>query len=112
MQPRTAAALFDAIRAGELIGEALASGTPLSHDLDWKRLAAVERQFMIVGEALVRVRDTDPDMFAQVTDAPLIIGLRNRLVHGYDSVDPAKLQEIAIESLPTLIAELQALLQR
>ena len=44
--------------------------------------AAVERKFGIVGEALTRLQATDPSAFDAIEDAALIVGLRNRLIHG------------------------------
>ena len=41
---------------------------------------------------------------------PEIIGLRNRLVHGYDSVDVNILWDIVQQDLPPLIEQLQAIL--
>lgn len=48
--------------------------------------SAVERQFEIVGEALAQIRQHHPALFVRVTDAPLIVTFRNRLIHGYASV--------------------------
>jgi uncharacterized protein with HEPN domain len=36
-----------------------------------------------------------------------IVGLRNRLIHGYDNVDFDILWEIVTQDLPPLIAELE-----
>jgi uncharacterized protein with HEPN domain len=38
---------------------------------------------------------------------PEIVGLRNRLIHGYDSVDFDILWQIVTEDLPPLIAALE-----
>jgi uncharacterized protein with HEPN domain len=39
-----------------------------------------------------------------------IVGLRNRLIHGYDNVDFDILWEIVTKDLPPLIAELEKIL--
>ena len=39
-----------------------------------------------------------------------IVGLRNRLIHGYDNVDFDILWEIVTQDLPPLIAELENIL--
>jgi len=39
-----------------------------------------------------------------------MIGMRNRLIHGYDTVDLAVLQSTVILDLPALIAQLDATL--
>jgi uncharacterized protein with HEPN domain len=49
--------------------------------------SAVERQFTIIGEALVRLERTEPDVALRIPDLRQIIGFRNVIVHGYDSLD-------------------------
>ena len=72
--------------------------------------AAVERQFEICGEALSKVRNTDPKISEQIPDIHSIVGLRNRLIHGYDSVDVEILWDIAALHLPALATQLDSLL--
>lgn len=66
---------------------------------------AVERELMIIGEAIRRVNDLDESL--QITDAHKIRGLRNRIVHAYDSVDDPIIWEIVINYLPKLKAEVE-----
>ena len=49
--------------------------------------SAVERQFEIIGEALGRAAREEPALTDLLPEIPRIVGLRNRLIHGYDSVD-------------------------
>jgi uncharacterized protein with HEPN domain len=49
--------------------------------------SATERKFEIIGEALMRMRDLDAETFARFSEAHAIVGFRNRIIHGYDSVD-------------------------
>lgn len=60
----------------------------------------------IVGEAASR---TPLEERAQHNDIPWaqIVGLRNRLIHGYDSVDFEILWQIVNSDLPNLIAKLE-----
>lgn len=51
--------------------------------------SAVERQLEILGEALNRLRRTDPETAAVVPDLDRIIGMRNIIVHEYGVVDHA-----------------------
>jgi uncharacterized protein with HEPN domain len=80
-------------------------------DLDRERLLnlALVRLLEIVGEAAARVtpglRDAHPEV-----PWPLIVGLRNRLIHGYDSVDFDILWAILTADLPPLAAALDVLL--
>jgi len=72
---------------------------------------AVERNLEIIGEALSRLRASDPDTAAGITHVHRIIGLRNRLAHGYDDeIEDALVWRAVQESLPALRAEVEGLL--
>lgn len=60
----------------------------------------------IVGEAAQRVSALCRDRHPQVPWSQ-IIGLRNRLIHGYDSVDYDILWRIVTLDLPALVTSLQ-----
>lgn len=49
--------------------------------------AAVEREFITIGEALNNLSRVDRDLFARIDQAARIISLRNKLTHDYDRVD-------------------------
>jgi uncharacterized protein with HEPN domain len=48
---------------------------------------AVERQLEIVGESLGRAAQDVAELEKLIPDLRKIVGLRNRLIHGYDAVD-------------------------
>jgi uncharacterized protein with HEPN domain len=73
--------------------------------------AAVERQFEIIGEAARRLANTDPDIAAALTDVAPIISFRNVLAHAYDAINIAQVWNIIEHFLPTLIAEVEPLLE-
>ena len=77
-------------------------------DLDADRLLnlSVVRLLEIVGEAAGRVSQETKDAHPQVP-WPEIVGLRNRLIHGYDAVDFDILWSIVRDDLPPLIAALK-----
>lgn len=75
---------------------------------DAKTREAVERKFEIIGEACSRLRDRDPGGFETIKGAYQIIGLRNRIIHGYDHVDDAILRDIIKINLPALACHLPA----
>ncbi len=79
--------------------------------LDQERLLnlALVRLVEIVGEAANRVSVQTQAKYPSVP-WPQIIGLRNRLVHGYDEVDFDVLWRIVREDLPPLAAELRKIL--
>ena len=76
-------------------------------DLDSDRLLAlaVVRLLEIIGEAAARV---PPEERARRPGLPWssIVGLRNRLIHGYDDVDHDIVWEIVTTDLPSLVSEL------
>ena len=78
-------------------------------DLDDDRVLslALVRLLEIVGEAAGRV---SPQAQANRPDIPWsqIVGLRNRLIHGYDSVDMDILWQVLVEDLPELIRVLRS----
>lgn len=49
--------------------------------------AAVEREFEIVGEALRKLADRDPETARQIPELRRIVAFRNILIHGYAQVD-------------------------
>ena len=74
--------------------------------------AAVERKFVIIGEALTRLRREDPDALEHITGHYRIIGFRNVLVHGYDIIDDATVWSAIVDSVPGLLREAEALLNK
>ena len=76
-------------------------------DLDNDRLLnlALVRLLEIIGEAASRVPREDRDLYPDIP-WPEIVGLRNRLIHGYDEVDFDILWQIVTTDLPLLITEL------
>ncbi|MCC6729521.1 MAG: DUF86 domain-containing protein [Chthonomonadales bacterium] len=106
MRPETRQNLADARAAAEE-ARVLAAGA-------WQESRitslAVERLLMIVGQAFVRTRWSEPAVLDEIADAYKVIGMRNVLVHGYDALDPARIRDAVEKSLPALIAELDALL--
>lgn len=106
MRPETRQSLTDAKAAAE---EVTTLATP-SWQEDRTKALAIERLLMIVGEAFVRIRSSKEGMLEQITDAYKIIGMRNVLVHGYDALDPARVQDAIEQSLPKLNRELDGLL--
>ncbi len=76
-------------------------------DLDSDRLLAlaVVRLLEIIGEAAGRVPVEERARRPGVP-WPSIIGLRNRLIHGYDDVDHDIVWQIVTNDLPLLVSEL------
>ncbi|MDQ6655096.1 MAG: DUF86 domain-containing protein [Verrucomicrobiota bacterium] len=64
--------------------------------------SAVERQFEIVGEALNKAAVAEPQLGSEIPDLHRIVGLRNRLIHGYDNVDDEILWDVVQTKLAPL----------
>ncbi len=79
-------------------------------DLDADRLLnlSLVRLLEIVGEAASRLSAETRDHYPNVP-WPDVVGLRNRLIHGYDVVDFDILWDIVNDDLPPLIAQLRVI---
>jgi len=74
---------------------------------DAMRRAAVERKFEIIGEACNRLKTVDQGLFNRLSNAQEIVSFRNRLIHGYDSVDDAIVWDVIQTKLPLLLEEVE-----
>jgi uncharacterized protein with HEPN domain len=73
--------------------------------------AAVERKFLVIGEAMTKLKKEHPEILGNITDYEKIIGFRNVLVHGYDIIDDATVWSAIKDSLPTLQNEIDEILK-
>lgn len=71
--------------------------------------AAVERQLLILGEALGRVRQLDAGVAARITDLNQAVALRNQLAHGYADIDDLIVWGVVQGPLTRLLGEIEAL---
>ena len=69
----------------------------------------MERQFLILGEALGRVRQLDPNLASRITDLNQAVALRNQLAHGYADIDDAIVWGVIVGPLQQMLGELEAL---
>jgi uncharacterized protein with HEPN domain len=104
--------LYDMEQACVLLSSFLVGKTFADYDTDPMLRSAVERQLMIVGEALNRLRKIAPELLASITDSRKIIAFRNVLVHGYDVIRNEVVWGILDSDLSTLTGEVSALLQQ
>jgi uncharacterized protein with HEPN domain len=106
----------DAVRMRHMLDAAKEAqgliGGKKREDLDSDRMLglAVVRLLEVLGEAAGRVskegRQNNPDI-----PWPQIIGLRNRLIHGYDSVDMDIVWGIMTKDLPPVIGALEKVIR-
>ena len=69
---------------------------------------AVERNLEIIGEAMNKILVIQPDI--KISDSRKIVNTRNKLIHGYDSIDNAEIYVIVKRYLPILKVEIADLL--
>ena len=71
---------------------------------------AVESNLEIIGEAVNKVLKRDEAYINKITEAKSIIGLRNLVIHAYDSVSDENIWAVLINHLPKLKSEIQDLM--
>ena len=76
------------------------------NDLRTKR--AVERNIEIIGEAMNRILKVETEI--RISNSRKIVDVRNRIIHGYDSVSDDVIWGIVIRNLPVLQKEVEELL--
>ena len=76
------------------------------NDLRTKR--AVERNIEIIGEAMSRILKVKGEI--EISNSRKIVDVRNRIIHGYDSVSDDVIWGIVIRNLPVLQKEVEKLL--
>jgi uncharacterized protein with HEPN domain len=104
--------LYDMQQACRLLAEFTAGKTFSDYSVDALLRSAVERQLTIVGEAPNRLNKIEPTAASSITDARQIIAFRNILIHGYDIVKDEVVWGILEADLPTLIRDVDTLLER
>ena len=70
----------------------------------------MEREFEIIGEAMKQLLSEFPE--TEIPDAPRIIGLRNRIIHGYADIDDRVIWSIGKTRLLDLHSTIQSIMER
>lgn len=110
MPPKAAKRLLDALQAVRRIQEFTRGLNFEAFSASDLVRSAVERQFEIVGEALGRADELAPQIEEQLPELRRIVGLRNRLIHGYDNVDDEIVWDIVQTKISALAKQLEGLL--
>jgi len=74
---------------------------------DPKSQSAALHQLLIIGEAVKRLSSEFCQAHPEVAWT-LIAGMRDRLIHGYDSVDLGQVWRTLAEDVPNLVAQLES----
>ena len=98
--------LLDIVRAGRLVLSFIDGLSLQAFHADLKTQSAVLHQLLIIGEAVKRLsvafRDENPDITWK-----LIAGMRDHLIHAYDTVDLDEVWSTATNDIPALLAVLE-----
>ena len=103
--------LFD-IKESILEIEGFFSEFPMDFDLYKSNIIlkrAVERDLEIIGEAVNRILKKDAKF--PIENAKSIIGLRNQIIHAYDSISDENIWAIISKHLPTLKREVLSIIE-
>lgn len=71
---------------------------------------AIERNFILIGEAVALLRRNHPDVCTKLEDKAGIIAFRNFIVHQYWSVDNEQVWSTLITKIPPLRSAVDSLL--
>lgn len=110
MNEKTKKRLHDALVACRAIQQFADERSFAAYERDLMLRSAVERQLEIIGEALGQARHADETLETRLPKLARIVALRNRVIHGYDTVDDEIIWDIAQTNVPELIEQLKTLL--
>ncbi|MGV7235674.1 MAG: HepT-like ribonuclease domain-containing protein [Nitrosomonadaceae bacterium] len=102
--------LYDIIDCCEFLLDFTNDKTVDDYKNDRPFRSAVERELQIIGEAIAQLDNVSPETADQISEFRNIIGFRNILVHGYDSLDPETVWSVIEEKLATLLDQSRSLL--
>lgn len=111
MQPETRKYLYDVCRACESLLEFIRDKSLDDYNADLLLRSGVERQLMIVGEALNQAEKIAPDLPQTISNIRQIINLRNVIVHGYATVENETIWGIVQEDVLSLHQQVKSLLE-
>lgn len=107
MSTRLPKHLDDALHAAGLALQFLAGHSLEAYRADALLRSAVERQVEIVGEACGRALKVDEALRGRIPDMVLAVAMRNRIAHGYDTVDDMIVFETVAGRFATLVEGLR-----
>ena len=102
--------LGDMLDRAQFVSHLLVDKTVTDLESDRLLRSAVERELMVLGEALCQLHRIAPERAEQITRWDDIIGFRHILVHGYDVLDMQIVWDATKQDLPQLIHQLELML--
>ena len=111
-QRRVKAYIYDVLKAAQLLADFTQGATFEDYESNALLRSAVERQFVIIGEALSQLSKIAPEVAVGIRECRRIIAFRNILVHGYAVVDHRVVWGVLRSDLPVLERQVAALLDK
>lgn len=109
MTERVRKRLLDALGARRAVAQ-FTAGTSFEDYVSSPLLrSAFGRQVEILGEAMSQALQDDPSLADKIPEIRRVVGMRNRIIHGYDSVDDRIIWDVVQVKIPFLNAELARL---
>lgn len=110
MKPKVESLLLDALAACHTI-ERIVKGKGFREYLADENLRGnVILNLIILGEALSQADANDDGIEQYLPELRSVIGMRNRIIHGYRNIDDDIVWDAATNKVPDLAVQLQALL--
>ena len=104
--------LADILEACDAIGRAIRNLDLEKYQGNRLVRSSVEREFIIIGEAMAALARIAPLTFSAITRARRIVDFRNQLTHEYPTVDDALVWAIVDIDVPVLQRECAKLIKR
>lgn len=110
MQLEAKKLLYDIQSAAQAIEQFIGGKGPDDYENDLMLQSAVERQFMILGEAMAQLSKIWSDIEEKISNVREIINFRNVIVHGYSSIENQTIWGIIKADLDILSKEVAKLI--
>jgi uncharacterized protein with HEPN domain len=110
MARELSAYLFDVLEACDAIEDVMTGVTLEDYREKRSIRSSVEREFIIIGEALRRISVLDSCLFMKISNSRSIVDFRNLLTHNYGAVNDAAVYGLVYSDLIVLKAEVTELL--
>ena len=101
---------LDIVLACRRIARFIADSSESSFLNDEQKQWAIVSQFTLIGEAAGRLSQDFRESYSTIPWQK-VIGMRNRVVHGYDKIDWHLVWATAQRDIPQLLAELESVVQ-
>ncbi len=111
MQRETRKYLYDVLESCNALLEFVRGKTLEDYNRELLLRSGVERQLMIVGEAMNQAYKQDTRLSESISQIRRIINLRNIIVHGYAAVENETVWGILQDDVVTLKKEVEELLR-